>query len=166
MVYIPDGTLIEVDPYIPPPLTVWQRLRRKPEPQVIDTPTHVRAFGCLDPGYSFPTGPVDPEVLKVLEFSLEHCHLWGLRCYRASPFGCPRSEKHLGGCKYVYEGGTRQLGSSCLVVLDEEGQVWAAPNLVVHYVRDIHYVLPFTPLPPTRDLVENLERRHMERNLI
>ncbi|MDO4260269.1 MAG: hypothetical protein Q4C87_12200 [Actinomycetaceae bacterium] len=157
MTYIPDGAVLRLPPLKPPSPTWWERLWRAQEPELIRDPPAVNAFGWLVPGFDFPFGPPEKEVLDILEESLGKCRVWVTRGF----YGCWFCER---GIIVSVHGGDIEthLGSCSILLLDEEGHPWVAPNLVYHYVRDKHYVLPFRPRLPSPELVENVAHRHSE----
>ena len=102
-----------------------------------------RAIGWLDHPHTYPTGPVDGAVLDRLwslcstrDFvSLNFSHRGAHSCSLCPPH-------HNVGLLFHYGGQEAFLGSAEIRVFDPDGEVYAAPNLIMHYICDHHYQPP------------------------
>jgi hypothetical protein len=112
-------------------LTPYQYMISQPLPQVLN-------IGWLSPDYPYATGDCDPDVSRLLE--VHHEALWAnqTRGYNGCHF-CPDP--------YVdptldNEHGRFVLGSSELWVPTAGETIFAAPSLVIHYLREHGYSPP------------------------
>ncbi|QWW19649.1 hypothetical protein I6B53_00435 [Schaalia sp. 19OD2882] len=152
MPHIPDGTPMELGEPLPWRPSLWDRIRgRGREPEV--TFTCIRAFGWLSAEHTFPTGKVPAGLLETLEEAARE-RVWGIRCYYTSDFAPGKPMPLI----YRSTNGTLRLGDAGLLVVDDEGQPWVAPNLVLHYVRDLGYLPPFTPHLPSWEMLAAVRR--------
>lgn len=162
MTYIPDGTEFKLKPPYEARYSLWERIFNSPLPAYASEyegmPDTVRAFGWLSSEHDFPTGPVEEGIVPLLEYAVHICRVWQMRGFHLSPFYQDPDrpyEQMMVECRF----GPKLLGSASLLLVDEEGNPWVGPNLVLHYVRDIHYVLPFKPRIPSKEFVRYVRVR-------
>lgn len=152
MPYIPDGTVLELQDRLPWRPSLWDRLRgRTQEPEA--GLSHVRAFGWLSAAHHFTTGTTPVNLLDTLALAA-HERIWVMRGYHVSEFAADQPIP----LPFETQHGTLLLGDASLLVVDDEGEPWVAPNLVLHYVRDAHYAPPFTPHLPSDELLAAVSR--------
>ena len=102
--------------------------------------------GWLDPSVPFPTGTVSPHLLERLETVAAH-HVLQTRGFHPCPFCTDhRSTRIPPATEYIDTSGeTRLLGSAEMRVIPKDGgPIFAAPNLVLHYIA-VHTYLPPKP---------------------
>mgnify|MGYP000029747605 FL=1 len=132
--YIPDGQVMAVPPArsFPEPKRFWWR--RQPPRPTLDINTF-RTFGWLSPEHEFPVDQADPRDVLLLERAVNNSHIWVTRGWHRCPFGphCPYPTT------YSIDGREWTLGGASIVVVDDEGLPWVAPNLVLHYVTEHGY---------------------------
>ena len=135
MRYIPDGHLLIVPPerYPSPPKRFWWG-KRRPSPPVLEVEA-VRTFGWLSPDHDFPVGRMDPRNVRILERALQNSRIWVIR--GIYPCAISRECPHPVSC--IIDGRKWTLGYTSIVVVDDEGRPWVAPNLVLHYVIEHGY---------------------------
>jgi len=97
----------------------------------------IRAVGWLDEKHPFPKGQVPEEALDRL-FDLCFHPVYVTRGYHVCQF-CP--ERHL-GMKATRGGRERFLGTAEVRVFAPNDIVYAAPNLVYHYITEHQYLPP------------------------
>ncbi|MCG8407087.1 MAG: hypothetical protein MI923_17970 [Phycisphaerales bacterium] len=101
-------------------------------------------IGWLDAKHSFPTGVVSEDILnKILKMCLKR--VVGARGFHQcnickNPPSGP--EVPLGSFPVMTEQGELFLGSAEIRVLGEEGKIYAAPNLIYHYIKGHDYLPP------------------------
>jgi hypothetical protein len=111
-------------------LTPYTYLQREPDPNVVNV-------GWLNIDHEFPKGPVPNELLqKILLLCFRPVN--STRGIHPSPF-IPRD---LRGYPVEYEGRCMALGSAEIRVVAIRGRVYAAPNLIYHYIKDCSYLPP------------------------
>lgn len=135
MRYIPDGRLLTVPPerYPSPPKRFWWG-RRRPSPPVLEVEA-VRTFGWLSPDHDFPVGRMDPRNVRILERALQNSRIWVIR----GIYPCAISRECHRPVSCIIDGRKWTLGYTSIVVVDDEGRPWVAPNLVLHYVVEHGY---------------------------
>ena len=112
--------------------------------------------GWLDDGCSFATGPVKTETLeKLIELSFA-----SVNAYRGVHFCsfCSYEDPPIIEC----QGKRMRLGNAEIWVPGKDGIVYAAPNLICHYIRDHSYLPPTEFLLAVDDLIEKDRCRSME----
>lgn len=111
-------------------LTSYTYLNREPNPNVL-------AVGWLDAEHEFTKGSV-PE--SVLERILALCFkpMNQTRGFHQSPFLKPS----LNCYSVEYKGKQMGLGSAEIRVTGQNGRIYAAPNLIYHYIKDCGYLPP------------------------
>ena len=134
MSYIPDGQIMAVPPARSFPEPKRFRWRRQPPRPTLGVNTF-RAFGWLSPEHEFPVGKADPRDVLLLERAVNNSYIWVTRGWHCCPFGphCPYPTT------YSVDGQEWTLGDASIVVVDDEGLPWVAPNLVLHYVTEHGY---------------------------
>jgi len=149
-----DGTVLAPPPARRAPVRLLERMFRKPGHRTAHLP-EVRAFGWLSREGDVPRHGVSGEDIEAVETSLSHGGLWTIRGYRACPF-CPH--KGVGPTRHVSDRGEWRLGDRSVAVTDDEGRLWAAPDLVLHYMTEHGYGPGFTMHPAPIALVRALGR--------
>ena len=73
--------------------------------------------------------------MLLLERAVNNSHMWVTRGWHCCLFGphCPYPTT------YSIDGREWTLGGASIVVVDDEGLPWVAPNLVLHYVTEHGY---------------------------
>ena len=116
--------------------------------------------GWLDRGHNFPTKPPSDEVLDLL---------WTF-CSTSVALsrGAHECEFCPSGSSYFSERNGKQLflGAAEIRVFSEQGEIYAAPTLLYHYVQAHHYdppeefaeALRCGPKPPSSEYFECLEK--------
>ncbi len=105
-------------------------------------------IGWLDPSHSFDTGEVPPGFLKKLVNLRDHLHACQARGYQDCLF-CSYHEirPHRTGLPYYSFSEVEELiflGSAEIWVPDATfSVVYAAPDLILHYIADHHYLPPW-----------------------
>lgn len=113
-----------------PDLSPYTYMQREPDPNLV-------TVGWLDAEHDFPTGPISDELLQrllVLCFSPVN----GTRGIHPSPF-IPHDPR---GYSVQYKGRHIALGFAEIRVVGKNGRVYAAPNLIYHYIKDCKYLPP------------------------
>ena len=142
MVRFADGAIVRA-----PSLAVWWKTRSSAfgeKGSFAESRRHRewRTFGWLDPSAEFRTGPCpEPAVRRLVEAA--KTPVQRTRGFHLCEF-CEEREP-MGTTYPTGDGGKLLLGSACLEVFDGEGNVWIAPNLVLHYI-DSHRYLPPDPI--------------------
>lgn len=110
------------------------RWRRQP-PRPASGVNAFRTFGWLTPEHEFPVGRADPRDMLILERAVKNSCIWVARGWHCCLFGphCPYP------ATYSIDGRECALGDASIVVVDDEGRPWVAPNLVLHYVVEHGY---------------------------
>ncbi|WP_445648497.1 DUF7919 family protein [Propionibacterium australiense] len=67
--------------------------------------------------------------------------------------------KGVGPTRHVSDRGEWRLGDRSVAVTDDEGHLWAAPDLVLHYMTEHDYGPGFTMHPAPIALVRALDRQ-------
>ena len=97
----------------------------------------VFCVGWLDAEHAFPTGVVGPDVLEaVLALCFQPVN--STRGFHQTPF----LAKAPVGFPVEYRGKAMMLGSAEIRVRGKHGVVYAAPNLIYHYMKDCRYLPP------------------------
>jgi len=95
------------------------------------------AIGWLDDQHSFPKGMVPESALERI-LALCFCLVNQTRGFHQSPFIHPSPI----GYSAEYRGKQIRLGSAEIRVQGKSGKVYAAPNLIYHYIKDCGYLPP------------------------
>ena len=95
----------------------------------------VRTFGWLSPDHDFPVGRMDPRNVRILERALQNSRIWVIR----GIYPCAISRECPRPVSCIIDGRKWTLGYTSIVVVDDEGRPWVAPNLVLHYVVEHGY---------------------------
>lgn len=143
MTYFPDGTLLRR-----PSLLEWYK-NRCDALGVVSTLSAARrhrswrTFGWLEPAHEYSIGVCSEELRRLLDDAADHC-VDRTRGFQRCLF-CPGTTESLVLAPTDYstaDGKLLRLGSASLEVQDATGQVWIAPNLVLHYITDHQYLPP------------------------
>ena len=94
--------------------------------------------GWLEKGHRFPTQPPSVDFLRRL-WPFCKLALVQMRGFHVCHFCAPVK---VGVPKFEFEGETIGFGSAEIRVISSSGKIYAAPNLLFHYVRDHHYAPP------------------------
>jgi len=115
-------------------LSPYEYLGREPDPNVL-------TVGWLDAEHDFPKGTVSDAVLeKILALCFKPVN--STRGIHPSPF-IPRNPKEFPtGYPVEYKGKRTALGSAEIRVPGKNGKIYAAPNLIYHYIKDCGYLPP------------------------
>ena len=98
---------------------------------------NVFAVGWLDDEHVFPKGIVAPTILEnILELCLKPVNL--TRGFYQSPF----FKDNFIGYPVTFKGKRLVLGSAEIRVKSKNGRIYAAPNLIYHYIKDCGYLPP------------------------
>jgi hypothetical protein len=129
-------------------------------------PGGTRNVGWLGFGHDFPKAIPTEEMLDLI---WEHCKISvaRMRGLHDCEF-CPSSDCH----EADKDGEKLLLGSSEIRVFSKKGSIYAAPNLIYHYISEHCYEPPGEflralregPSPPSKDYFERLERFGLEWN--
>ena len=95
--------------------------------------------GWLDAEHDFPKGETSDEFRAGL-MKLCHTPVNQTRGFHLSPFADEQQQRQ--GCWVRTPGGMRRLGSAEIRVEGPGGKVYAAPDMVLHYVTDARYLPP------------------------
>jgi hypothetical protein len=95
----------------------------------------VRTFGWLSPDHDFPVGRMDPRNVRILGRALQNSRIWVIR----GIYPCAISRECPRPVSCIIDGRKWTLGYTSIVVVDDEGRPWVAPNLVLHYVVEHGY---------------------------
>jgi hypothetical protein len=96
--------------------------------------------GWLDEHHPFPTGKVpEPLLARILHLRATIDLRTVTLGIHSSPFIQPRQR---GGYPVTYRGNTLHLGSAEIRVPGAGGIVYAAPDLIYHYIKDCRYLPP------------------------
>jgi hypothetical protein len=103
--------------------------------------------GWLEPPHSFPTGEAGPDfVRKLVQLCVEQ-HMNATCGWQECRY-CPHVPWDAGGVnpfypvRIQYEGAGRALGDAEIRVRHPNGSVFAAPDMVAHYVAEHRYLPP------------------------
>jgi hypothetical protein len=107
------------------------------EYMVINENAKVLNVGWLERGQSFPTGKVDLDCLAIIGVLCKNPFI-KTRGYHKCPFCSSASF----GYSVTIDNHTLLLGSSEIRVHGESGILYAAPDLIYHYIRDHNYLPP------------------------
>ena len=125
-----------------------------------------RNVGWLEPEFAFETAAPSEDLIN---------DLWAFCTISVAQtrgfFVCRLCGKHEGG-DATYKGVELSLGSAEIRVISRSGEVFAAPTLIFHYVRDHHYCPPSAFLealksgerPPDAAYFKQLEAMGLEWN--
>ena len=119
--------------YPSPPKRFWWG-RRGFAPPVLEVEA-VRIFDWLSPDHEFPVGRMDPRNVRILERALQNSRIWVIR----GIYPCAISRECPRPVSCIIDGRKWTLGYTSIVVVDDEGRPWVAPNLVLHYVVEHGY---------------------------
>jgi len=98
---------------------------------------NVYAVGWLDQNHDFPKGEVSQVILeRILELCFNPVN--PTRGWHQSPF----VDHAPLGYAVEYKGKHMLLGSAEIRVLGKKGRIYAAPNLIYHYIKDCGYRPP------------------------
>ncbi len=111
-------------------LSSYCYLKRRPNKKTLN-------IGWLDSQHPFPTGTIPDEVLKRV-LALCFTPVNQTLGYHASPFLRQASF----GYPVEFNGKKTLLGSAEIRVPGKDGKVYAAPNLIYHYMKDCGYLPP------------------------
>lgn len=103
--------------------------------------------GWLDRDHEFPTGVIDPLFArKLVQLCVEHRMnvTRGWQNCQLCPWGGMERARAAGlyPIRIGHEGEQYALGDAEIRVTHADGSVFAAPNLVAHYVLEHHYAPP------------------------
>ncbi len=123
-----------------------------------------RAVGWLDQGHAFPKGEPSDEVLSRL---WQFCRISVARTRGVHP--CPFCSSNF-GAEAERDGDRLLLGAAEIRVFSSDGQKFAAPILIYHYVAVHHYQPPAEfieailhgPCPPDQDYFALLQSLNLE----
>lgn len=128
-------------------------------------PGIVHNIGWLDATHEFPTGPIDPEIVARLEkiscYSTNQSR--GIHfCELCSP---PCVAIHRLTDKALY------LGSAEIRVFSPDGEIFAAPTMLLHYITVHNYLPPPVflkaaltgPVPPMQEYLDRLKVQDSDR---
>lgn len=104
-----------------------------------DRPANALNIGWLDNQHPFPKKKASEELLNALFESCLHPVL-NTRGWHHCEFCCPGP--NFGGMKVSRHGREALLGSAEITVKGKNGRVYAAPNLIYHYVAAHDYDPP------------------------
>ena len=107
-----------------------------------------RNIGWLDSDHSFAQGPVSERVLATV-FTLCKAPVNQTRGFHPCVF-CSSGPA---GIQATYDGTTLLLGSAEIRVPSRAGLVYAAPNMIYHYIKDHHYQPPQEFIDAVSELV-------------
>jgi hypothetical protein len=111
-------------------LTVYTYLNHRSEQSVL-------SVGWLDDEHEFTRGSVPNEVLeRILALCFQPVNQ--TRGFHQSPFLKPAPF----GYPVEYNGQKMLLGSAEIRVSGRSGKIYAAPNLIYHYIKDCGYLPP------------------------
>lgn len=128
------------------------------------TPRNERNIGWLDVAHGFETGPIDAEIVARLE---------QISCYSVN------QTRGLHDCNicaseisiiYELKGKKLLLGSAEIRIFSTKGEIYAAPNMLLHYIMVHNYLPPPSfldavkngPAPPNQDYFDQLKARDYE----
>ena len=100
------------------------------------TPGDELNIGWLDPFHDFPTGPVKAEILEKLKqiCTVSVTQTRGFHICKFCEVGRPET--------FAANGKKYMLGSAEVRVFGRDGTVFAAPNLILHYILQHNYRPP------------------------
>ena len=111
-------------------LTPYVYLNHEPDPNIL-------AVGWLDAEHEFSKGTVSEGLLTRI-LTLCYAPINQTRGFHQSPFLTPAPL----GYPVEYKGKKMLLGSAEIRVTGINGHVYAAPNLIYHYIKDCQYLPP------------------------
>ena len=140
-----------------PDLTPYSYAGRHPTPKLL-------AVGWLDEDHSFDTGEVSTDVLECV-LSLCFKPVEQMLGFHGSPFLKPAPF----GYPVEYKGKKRLLGSAEIRIPGVDGVMYAAPDLIYHYMKDCKYMPPKVVIDALVQMVRDKKGErdiHAQENII
>jgi hypothetical protein len=117
-----------------PDLSPYQYLGREPDPNML-------TVGWLDADHDFPKGTVSAAILeRILALCFKPVH--STRGIHQSPFIRGNPKELFSAYAVEYKGKRMSLGNAEIRVSARNGKIYAAPNLIYHYIKDCGYLPP------------------------
>ena len=98
--------------------------------------------GWLDHAHSFESGETPDDIVGLLWKICKSSIAQARGSYSCNHPGCIASRKDSGPMEVAWSGTVLRLGSAEIRVFGNDGSIYAAPNLIFHYVTAHQYKLP------------------------